>query len=156
MVGNIVEAVESLYALGARDIIVVSLPDLGQLPFSGSAGGALSDLTKTHNKLLKKSLHQTVAHLKRLVLTEIDANAVVAALPEGTNTQLPALDAFFPPQIFPEGFRMSLCLVIDSATCADGPTFFLPPPGYLFWDSLHPTTAVHERLALAMAEALER
>ena len=153
--GNIVEAVESLYALGARDVMVVSLPDLGLMPFNGPAADDWSALTKTHNKLLKSSLHKLAARLKEINLIEVDANDVLRRdLPSGMNMALPALDAFFPPELFPPGFRMSLCLFIDSGTCADVPTFYLPSPGFLFWDAVHPTTDVHKLLGRRMYDAV--
>lgn len=155
VVGNIVESVASLYELGARDVMVVSLPDLGLLPLNGPAAHDLSQLTKQHNKLLKSSLHKLAARLKGLNLIEVDPNGVLhGGLPDGINTTLPALDAFFPPELFPPGFRMSLCLFIGAATCVDAPTFYLPAPGYLFWDSVHPTTDVHKLLGRHMYDAI--
>lgn len=157
VVGNIVESVGSLYKLGARDVMIVSLPDLGSLPLNGPVADDLSRLTKQHNKLLKRSLHKLAADLNGLNLIEVDANDVLhGGLPRRMNTTLPALDAFFPPELFPPGFRMSLCLYIGSATCADAPTFYLPAPGYLFWDSVHPTTDVHKLLGRHMYDATTR
>ena len=66
----------------------------------------------------------------------------------------PALDALFPPSLFPPGFKMSICLFVDPSTCADAPTFNVGLQ-YLFWDSVHPTTGVHEVLGQLLYDVLE-
>jgi phospholipase/lecithinase/hemolysin len=53
VVANIGSAVAELYALGARDVIVLGIPDLRLGPAVGANREQLSQISKEHNKLLK-------------------------------------------------------------------------------------------------------
>jgi len=157
VVANIANSVAELYALGARDVIVMSMPDLGLGPLVGANRDQLSEISKAHNKLLKVTLHKLSAELKGLNVIEVDPNRTLRhRLPSVINTTVPVLDVFFPPAMFgSSGFRMSQCISINPATCADVPTFSTPAPGYLFWDSVHPTTEIHELFAEEIYDALK-
>src|SRR5262249_7311927 len=156
VVANIGHAIATLHALGGRDVIPMNLPALGLGPFAGDNRAQLSEISTEHNKLLKVMLRKLSPHLKGLNVIEVDPNLVLGHwLPPETNTTLPVLDVFYPPELFGStGFRMSLCMAIDSATCADIPTFTVPQPGYLFRDFAHPTTQVHELYARLMYRAI--
>src|SRR5262249_59287807 len=120
----IVDSVGTLYAIGARTIIVVNLPDLGAIPmFAGQPQTAqqLSQLTLAHNMALATALDQLQASLPDLRLVPIDVNAVLQQVPPGTNPTLPALDALVPAP--PGAPPTSMCLFIDPQTCPDAPTF---------------------------------
>jgi phospholipase/lecithinase/hemolysin len=157
VVRNISDAVRRLYELGARNIVVLNLPDLSLIPANRNPDGSPSEfwsaLSSEHNRLLLKSLTKLARHLPGIKLVHVDTNAdeLFDLLPRDMDRMTPALDVLFPPDIlnFPPEFRMSLCLFIDPGTCADVPT----PPGFnvgsafLFWDAVHPTTEAHRILA---------
>ena len=52
VIRNIEEAVVSLYELGARDVMVVDLPDLGKVPANAGNPGPATDISLAHNGLL--------------------------------------------------------------------------------------------------------
>ncbi len=156
VVDAIALGIRALYALGARNILAATLPDLSLTPINASSDTkALSKLTKEHNRLLKQALHDLRAELEGVNLIEFDVNdALKKRLPRETDPITPALDVFFPPNLFPAGFRMSLC-VFNPVTCQDVPTFNVGLQ-YKFWDAFHPTTEVHRLIGEAMYETLTR
>jgi phospholipase/lecithinase/hemolysin len=155
VVGNIVDAVETLYRVGARDVMVLNMPDLGLLPGAGGPGSPESELSAVHNLLLANALATLAAQRPSLRLTHVDINQAFALLPPGMDLSTPALDVMFPPETLPPGFRMSLCLFIDPATCVDVPTFNTNS-AFLFWDVVHPTTDGHRVLGQYLYDELQR
>ena len=143
VVGNIVAGVITLHGMGARNIMVVSLPDLGLVPSNAAIAKEQTRLTKKHNQLLENALRQVGHFLPALNIIYVDINDVFDQLPASMNTTTPALDVLFPPSQLPPGFRMSLCLFIDLTLCADVPTFDVGL-SFLFWDVVHPTTGAHQ------------
>ena len=147
VVQNIAAAIGSLYEIGARDLIVYTLPDLGQLPIVANdpaAQAGLSYLSSVHNELLRSRLSALEVQLPGLTITTVDVNAFLAALPASFDRHVPALDAMFPPPA-PGEYPMSMCLFTNTQNCLDAPTFDVGA-NFLFWDAEHPTTAVHKRL----------
>jgi phospholipase/lecithinase/hemolysin len=153
-VANIVASVQMLYAVGARTVIVLNLPDLGTIPmFAGQPQSApLSQLTAAHNAALAAALSDLQTSLPDLRLVAIDVNAVLEQVPPTINTTLPALDALVPAA--PGQPPTSMCLFLAPATCPDVPTFDVGDQ-FLFWDAEHPTTAVHQLLAQYIAGQLQ-
>lgn len=158
VVGNIVDAVRTLYRNGARDVMVVNLPDLGQTPGNAidpKKSAAATTLSFAHNALLKAALDGLDAQLPALNIIQPDLIAFAATLPAGLIRTVPALDAlpFNPP--LPPGFHMSACLFTDPQTCRNVPTAaFNAPLGFAFWDIVHPTGEVHKAFATYMLEQL--
>jgi len=148
-VGNLAEAVQTLYDLGARNFLVPNLPDLGKTPRALSMGDqismALTSLTQTHNSLLDVSLanlsqledinivqpdafsllNQTIANPEELGLTNVTDSCIEPISEDG---KLNATNGF--------------------VECEN-------PDQYLFWDGIHPTTVAHAQLAEDALEALE-
>ena len=155
VVENIVNAVETLHRLGARDVMVLNMPDLGLLPGAGGPGSPESQLSALHNLLLANALATLSAQRPSLRLVHVDINQAFALLPAGMDRSTPALDVMFPPANLPPGFRMSLCLFIGPATCADVPTFETNS-AFLFWDVVHPTTDAHRVLGQFLYDELQR
>jgi hypothetical protein len=184
VVGNIVTAVRSLHKLGGRNILVLTLPNLGCTPSVNPPGqpsvcdeaaappangipASLSELSALHNWLLATEL--ATANLGPGVkLVEVnDAFSGLRGL-AGPFWPLPALDTF--TYTAPHPFPMSACLFIPGTPCQDVPTEPTDPfgPGavvstpwspavpLLFWDIVHPTTSAHEYLANRMYEQLRR
>ena len=155
VVGNIVEGVLTLHAMGARTVMVLSLPDLGLVPANAANAQEQSRLTRKHNQLLENALRQVDRFLPTLNVIYVDINAVIDLLPASMDKTTPALDVLFPPEQLPPGFRMSLCLFIDPATCADVPTFDVGF-NFMFWDVVHPTTAVHQMIGDYLYQSIPR
>lgn len=156
VVASLAAGIRALAGLGARTIVVATVPDLSTGPLAAPDDlKRLSKLSQQHNLLLKHALHDLRADLDGVELIEVDVNEVIRKrLPKDTDTVTPALDAFFPPELLPPGFRMSLC-IFAASTCADVPTFNVGLQ-YQFWDALHPTTEVHRLFGEAMYEAVTR
>lgn len=148
-VANIAQAVARLYELGARDIAVLNLPDLGLVPANAGNPGAATALSMLHNTLLANALNALAASRPNLNLVQIRFEDVFPLLPPTMDVVTPALDVLFPPGSlpppYPADFRMSACLFIDPDTCLPVPTFDVGDQ-YAFWDIVHPTTAAHRVL----------
>lgn len=125
-INNLAMAVKSLSTVGAKNILVVNLPDLGKLPATrtSQSSASLNDLTKKHNSGLAASLNGLRQKLSSDInITYLDVNSrfnQVINTPEKfgfTNVTNPCLS------------KVSIC---DN------------PNQYLFWDDIHPTTAAHK------------
>lgn len=146
VVGNITTAIRALHRLGARDFLVLGLPDLGTAPIVANTpqSAGLSALSQAHNALLAQAVGALTVELSGSTVRFVDLNAVLPLLPPDTNLQVPALDFLFgaPAPGLPP---MSVCIFVDARLCQDVPTFSVPPQ-FFYWDALHPTTATHGAL----------
>ncbi|BAZ13669.1 GDSL family lipase [Calothrix sp. NIES-4071] len=126
---NITQAIESLLNAGAKKILVVDLPDLGNLPATKNNGSSqsLSAVTKAHNQGLAKSLSQ--------LRQKFDSKSEIIEL----NVSELYRDAISNPSKYGFTNVTSACLY-QGATCNN-------PDQYLFWDGIHPTTAAHQIIA---------
>jgi len=133
---NLSKAVRTLAAAGARNILIVNLPDLGKLPATRnrSSASTLTRLTQAHNSGLLKILDKLNQSLGPEVnLTLLDVNALFnQAIAE-------------PGRL---GFTNATAPCLDSSVVCDTPDKFL------FWDGLHPTTAAHQTLGTLALDAL--
>lgn len=157
VVKNIADSVAALYQLGARDVLVLNLPDLGLIPANRDNSAAATQLSQFHNALLANAMNAVEAQLPGLNVIQIDLIQVFALLPAAMDRQTPALDALIPPGSlpapYPPGFPMSTCLFVAPVLCADVPTFDVGQQ-FVFWDIVHPTTAAHRVLGEFMYHAL--
>ena len=140
-VANIDQAINALVQDGAKDILVANLPDLGLVPLVSAQGplvsSAVSTLVQAHDTLLAQSLATLAPQLapQGVTLIAFDVNAVFNGVisnpaPYGfTNVSDPCL--VNTPLFFNAG---------AVSVCSD-------PNQYLFWDSLHPTTAADQIVA---------
>ena len=147
VVANIIQAIQLLYAAGARHIIVLNQPDLGNIPLVlGTAGSPiLTGLSQEHNTRLATALTQLQQFLPDLDLISVDVKEALSHVPADANKTLPALDALFPPAGIGQ-IPMSRCLFLATTACQDVPTFDVDFQ-YAFWDVEHPTTEVHRLIA---------
>jgi phospholipase/lecithinase/hemolysin len=131
---NLLTAVNSLAESGAKNIMVVNLPSLGELPLARNniqASSRLNTLTSLHNSGLSASLNflsqQTHAKIILLDVNSLFHQAIAA------------------PTAFGFTNVTDSCLAVG---CTN-------PNEYLFWDNLHPTTAAHAKLGELAFSALE-
>jgi phospholipase/lecithinase/hemolysin len=140
-VANIDQAITALVQDGAKNILVANLPDLGLVPLVSAQGplvsGAVSTLVQAHDTLLAQSLATLAPQLapQGVTLIPFDVSAVFNGVISNpaqygfTNVADPCL--VNTPLFFNAG-AVSLCS---------------DPSKYLFWDSLHPTTAADQIVA---------
>lgn len=144
-VGNTLGEIARLAAFGgARNLLVLGVPDLGLVPlFSGNplAAAAASAATQSFNTLLRNGLQALV-------------------LPPGTETRFLDTSALLAAAIAnPAGFGFANatqpCFTGTSfapgTLCSNDPAV---QDGFLFWDSLHPTRAGHAVIAGAVLAAV--
>jgi phospholipase/lecithinase/hemolysin len=149
VVGNISKSIEQLYALGARQFLVLDLPDLGLVPIvvAQGLGPALSQLTSAHNALLAQSMNLLEAHLFGIRIVRGDVFAMANQLLGSTIAFPSGLDS-----VAPGG--ASTCLFVNPGTCPDVMLVLDQP--FFFWDAEHPTTFVHGVLGQKLFDALSQ
>jgi phospholipase/lecithinase/hemolysin len=140
-VGNLATAIQSLYALGARNFLVPNLPDLGKTPRALSpnppvASDILTAETLVHNSLLDNTI-----------------KSLETAIPDINIIGLDVFSQLNNVRANPGEFGFTN--VTESCLNPDTLTVCSQPDDYLFWDGIHPTTAGHKELAKAALEALE-
>lgn len=124
-VENLRRAIELLAKAGASKILIANQPDLGQLPaMRNTANSArLSELSRSHNQQLRRSIKQLMQQYSNLQIALFDANALYH-------------EAIATPAAF--GFTN-----VAQAAQSIGAN----PDQSLFWDGIHPTTAAHSILS---------
>lgn len=137
-VTNIVGAVQQLSGKGATNFLIPNMPDLGKTPaFSGdpSLSANVSGLTVAFNTALAGALTALDQAMKGVTIAQFDTfgslNAIIAD------------KEFF-------GFTnvTEQCVAnLQNGRCTD-------PNTWLFWDSVHPTTAGHTILGAQFAAAI--
>lgn len=128
-VKNISTAVTALASVGAKNIMVVNLPDLGKLPatrVNSQLSSQLTALTNAHNSNLTNSLRVLRQSLgSRVKITLVDANTLFKTVLQY-------------PRAFGFTNTTDACLT-NVSVCPN-------PNQYVFWDGVHPTTAAHKQV----------
>ncbi|MCC5608658.1 SGNH/GDSL hydrolase family protein [Nostoc sp. CHAB 5834] len=137
-VGNLSAALTSLVTDGARDIMVVNLPDLGKLPFA-NFDSQRSNLFKTFSSTHNSSLNTTLKSLRQQLSPDI--NLIELNVNSLFDRVIAAPDEF--------GFTnvTNSCISKDlSVVPIDVPTqqVLCNPEKFVFWDEVHPTTTTHK------------
>jgi phospholipase/lecithinase/hemolysin len=135
-IGATAESMQMLWAAGARDFLVLNLPDPALTPYVRSLGpvaqGASTQLTAAYNGTLAQVLG-SLSGLPQIQIRQFDINAFLH-----TVVSSPARYGLRDAQ--------DSCLtfgVLTNAVCAD-------PDRYLFWDGIHPTRAGHLLISFAL------
>ncbi|MEH1808822.1 MAG: SGNH/GDSL hydrolase family protein [Nostoc sp.] len=148
-VGNLSAALTSLVADGARDIMVVNLPDLGKLPFA-NFDSQRSYLFKTFSSIHNSSLNTTLKSLRQQLSPDINIIEL------NVNSLFDRVNAA--PDEFGFANVTNSCISKDlSVVPIDVPTqkVLCNPEKFLFWDEVHPTTTTHKLIGELAFSALE-
>ena len=134
--------IQVLYANGARNFLVVNLPNLALTPVVRSLGpvaqAGATQIERSYNSLLNGYVGTVLpAVLPGSKFIYLDANAVLESIVAD-----PAANGF--------ADVTDSCLTFGVSTGA----FCSKPKTFLFWDGFHPTTAGHEVLAKAALSAI--
>ncbi len=159
VIRNIEEAIASLYRLGARNMMVVDLPDLGKVPSNAvdpDASMAATALSHDHNRLLYRAMRRLQRQYPRLHLITVKLDPLFTDLERrrGMDAHRPLIAEYFDGLPYP--YPMEACLFIHPSACVDAdPILFNGRFGSIFWDIVHPTTEAHHFLGDYMYRKLE-
>lgn len=138
---NIASVVASLAAIGAREILVPNVPDLGLVP-AVTGGGPRNVLVSALVAGFNSGLSDALA-------------AVDAAFPQ---TQIVDLDAFgLLGALYRDPATYGLSNVTEgcySSYVRPGGTVCSAPAAYLFWDAEHPSSTAHRVFAANVARVV--
>ena len=146
---NIIDGLTQLSSLGAKEFLVLNLPDIGAAPFADFLGNLLqqdvstplNQLTFAHNELLSAKLEVFGQSRSDVNIISLDINSVFADILASpgefglTNTTDSCLINFQPGFLF-------------DGVCDQPDEFF-------FWDDTHPTTAAYEIISDFALAALD-
>ena len=128
VVNNIEEEIESLYEIGARDFLVSNLSDLGKLPATSvELTDTFSNYTQRHNELLQQSINELNDTLTGANIVVLDFNTLFDNILE--HPQDYNLTNASDPYLNPVTLEPSVGTEVEE---------------YLFYDTVHPTAAVHD------------
>jgi outer membrane lipase/esterase len=129
-------AVQSLITMGAKNIVVLNMPDIGRTPAIPAAGSPFATRgSLAYNTEFDARLAPIASAAADVNLVRIDARAIIDR----------ALSDF---RLL--GFsNASSGLIFPAAQGGGG-----DPESYVFWDGLHPTAKTHALLAAMITEAL--
>lgn len=144
-VNNILESVNRLSNAGAKNFLVVGIPDVAELPLSSGYSppelAALSQLSSAHNTLLQSDLTQ-VSTDRNLNISFLDLVFVLDQIRQR-------------PQAYGLDNAVDACIDINVANIPDPlPEMCSNPDRYLFWDIAHPSRRGHQLLTEAALVSL--
>ena len=130
-------AVQTLITLGAKNILVLNMPDIGLTPAGLSSGGGslLTAGSFAYNAEFDSRLRVIAAGATDVTITRIDAAALIARI----QVDFKKL-----------GFANATSGIILPAASGGGGD----PSGYAFFDGIHPSAKTHALLAQVVLEAL--
>lgn len=148
-VGNLSAELTSLVADGARDIMVVNLPDLGKLPFA-NFDSQRSNLFNTFSSTHNSSLDTTLKSLRQQLSPDI--NIIELNVNSLFDKVIAAPDKFGFSNVTTSCISKDLSVVpID----VRAQKVLCNPEKFLFWDEVHPTTTTHKLIGELAFSALE-
>jgi phospholipase/lecithinase/hemolysin len=147
---NLLNAVQSLASVGAKNFLIVNLPNLGSLP--GTQGTLYSDglnqLTAGHNFGLSQAVKNLNQQIPSLNVQIFDANSFLNQVINNkeklgfTNVTDACLNIIQQPEPLPP--TVTICPNFN------GPNF----KEYLFWDAIHPTSYAHSLIAKEIEKSI--
>ncbi|MEH1864208.1 MAG: SGNH/GDSL hydrolase family protein [Nostoc sp.] len=139
-VKNLSMAVTSLAAVGAKNFLVVNLPDLGKFPVVGGNNqdySLLSTFTNAHNSILSANLNFLSQQLSPDInIIPLDVNSLfnrIIAAPEEFGFTNVTDSCIGDLSVVPINIHKQL------VACE--------PDNFLFWDQVHPTTSAQKLIA---------
>ncbi|MBC1238319.1 SGNH/GDSL hydrolase family protein [Nostoc sp. 2RC] len=147
-VTNILMAVRSLASVGAKNILVANLFNLGNLPGTRNSPKSkfLNDWVAEYNVELINSLDSLSQELNQINIIFLDVNSLFNQLLAN-------------PQQY--GFTNTIDSCLGNSVLITIPASYpslnckTDPNNFLFWDSIHPTTAGHKVIAKYAASVLK-
>lgn len=132
---NIGGAVRDLIDAGGETILLFDLPDLDRTPLAQKLSeqdrGILRDLTGRHNERLSSLVGEIEASNPSVNIIEVGVNDLLDRIVEN-------------PGNFGFSNATDNFTGIDIITQINQPPAIGNPDSFVFWDSIHPTTATHE------------
>ena len=142
-------AIDLLAEHGAEYFLVLNLPDVGLTPYVQALGKAQpKQHIPEHLTRLSKSFNKQLAVL--LPRWQIESNVTIASLDIFALMQTLMAD----PASFGLNNTTDACYIGGEFTGGKGKVCATPDT-YLFWDTIHPTQAVHQQIALYAMQALK-
>ena len=139
-VNNLKDSIQSLYGLGARNFMVLNLPDLGSTP-TGVMNGqttVLNERTAKHNSRLQNALNTLDQSFADINLYNVNVNSLFR-------------DAVDNPAQYGFANVTDPCVDLENPSNPNNLLCGLAPESvqnsFLFWDTLHPTAAGHQIVA---------
>ncbi|MCP6758694.1 MAG: SGNH/GDSL hydrolase family protein [Fischerella sp. CENA71] len=146
-IANLSRSVALLALAGAKNIMVINLADLGKLPLTSNKPNSdqLTTLTQKHNMALAASL-KTLSSIPGVHIIAVDVNSLFIKLQTSPSQfgLTNVTDAYLLCN-FEDIIQGNLNICGSQSGNSDE---------YLFWDSIHPTTRVHNFVAQTALEAL--
>lgn len=143
-IGNLSSAITSLFNVGARNFLVLNLPDLGNAPSSLSVNqqfpgfsAQLNALTEAHNLQLSQTLNSLGNSLTGINLVPVDVNLLFDDALAGKL-----------------GFTNVTTPCIQDILCVGDVTGEVQKQ-FLFWDMNHPTVAAHKLIGDLAFQTIE-
>lgn len=143
-VGNIDGAIGALAGAGAKNFLVLTLPDVGKAPAVLASGAAASQTAS----LIAGSFNS--------LLLNGNAQVGIPSL-SGLATQFGVNLHVFDSYAWMDGVIANPSahgLTNVTQPCYNGTTVCADPSQYFFWDSIHPTAVMHAALGNAVAAAV--
>ncbi|WP_153116636.1 SGNH/GDSL hydrolase family protein [Rhodocyclus tenuis] len=144
-VADIIQGISALYAEGARSFLVPNAPDLGLTPrvsgYGSAAVAGAHQLSLAYDGLLAVSLAKLQAATPDIRIIGFDVYSLLNRLVAN-------------PADYGISNTTDRCYTGDDLSFTGGGSVCANPDSYLFWDGIHPTSAVHAILGEAMLAAV--
>lgn len=140
---NIAFTIQTLYAQGARNVLLLNVPALGNTPAVRKLNAQLPGAIAAANAL-------TMAFNEGLLQLQNDLNAGLPGIDIRTLYLFGLLD-----EILSDPAAFGLVNTTDTCVTPELPPFVCKKADtYMFWDGIHPTKAVHGIMAQRAAEVV--
>jgi outer membrane lipase/esterase len=126
-VTNLNTAINKLTSAGAKNLLIVNLPDLGNTPafLNTPLQSSITQLTLAHNDALKTSLQSLKQQNNNLNIIPLDVYSLVKEITTEPNKY---------------GVKNVTQQCLGNPTCTN-------PDEFLFWDPIHPTKKGHQLIS---------